>query len=454
MLPSAYVFLDELPLTSNGKVNRAALPMPDQGRAEEYLPPRTELEHEVAGIWAEMLGQDRAFIGITNDFFSLGGDSIIAIQVLGQLRQRLGVHLSVQDLLNRPTIEQFCQFLEGQLAEQPQSHTDVGGQAASALDEAPLLPIQEWFFRSDFARPHHWNQAFLITTPRLDVQRLRECVWELGNRHCAFRARFRRNPAGEVVLYDESNSQPTDLVLGSCANISDFQDQLTAWQADFDLEHGPLYRIGYLDGLADGNARVFVACHHLIVDAVSWRIIAEDLETLYQGRKLPSTGSTYRQWTTVFPQYVSLHPEEGAYWEKVWSRLQQTGAAALHRLVAAEATRSISQLTLDRCTTERLPSCHRTYGTQIIEVLLAAFGHALAELTGEAVNYIILEGHGREEFDPGLDVGRTVGWFTTMFPVRLQMGADHLATLRETKETLRGIPANGIGYGAPVRLSR
>jgi amino acid adenylation domain-containing protein/non-ribosomal peptide synthase protein (TIGR01720 family) len=449
LLPSAYVFLDELPLTSNGKVDRTALPKPEQDRSDEYVVPRTELEREVVAIWTDLLGadgRDGRPIGITDDFFQLGGDSILAIQILGRLRQRLGVHLPVHELLNRGTVERFCEFLDEFLAEQP-TLAGPDADADTTGGEALLLPIQEWFFRSDFARPNHWNQAFLIATPQLDVDRLRECVRELGNRHSAFRLRYRRNPAGEVVQYYEDDYQPTDLVTSSVADIEDLQAQLTAWQADFGLEAGPVYRIGYLDGLADGSARVFVACHHLIVDAVSWRVLAEDLEALYHRRRLPPTGSTYRQWTTAVHQYASRHPEERDYWAQVQAGYEQTGAAALQRLVESEGTMTVSQLTLDRDSTKRLLHCHRAYRTQINDVLLAAFAHALTDLTGGSVNHVILEGHGREEIDPRLDVGRTVGWFTTMFPVRLHTGADQLATLRETKETLRGIPAKGIGYG-------
>ncbi|MEV6340629.1 amino acid adenylation domain-containing protein [Nocardia vinacea] len=443
LLPSAYVFLDELPLTSNGKVDRAALPKPEQTAAEQYVAPRTDLERTVAEVWTEMLGRDGRPIGITDDFFRLGGDSIVAIQLLGRLRQPLGVHLPVHELLGRPTIERFCEFLVDRLA----TPDDEGGEIDPVVGEVPLLPIQEWFFRNDFARPNHWNQAFLITTPRLDVDRLRECVRELGNRHGAFRLRYRHDASGELVQYYEDEYQPSDLVTGSFARPADLRAQLTEWQADFDLEHGPVYRIGYLDGFPDGGARVFVACHHMVVDAVSWRVLAEDLEALYHGRGLPPVGSSYRQWTTAVREYPSQHPEEFGYWRRVQEEYSEIGDSALLRLVESESTRTVSELALDRETTERLLRCHRAYRTQINDVLLAAFAHALTDLTGESVNHVVLEGHGREEVDPRLDVSRTVGWFTTMFPVRLAANADLLATLCATKEALREIPTKGIGYG-------
>jgi amino acid adenylation domain-containing protein/non-ribosomal peptide synthase protein (TIGR01720 family) len=447
-LPSAYVFLDEIPLTANGKVDRAALPKPEKERVEQYVAPRTDLERAIAEVWAEMLGRDGQSVGITEDFFRLGGDSIVAIQLLGRLRQRFGLHFPVHELLDRPTIERFGEFLAERLADQPHRPGDEDGGTDSAVGRAPLLPIQEWFFREDFARPNHWNQAFLVATPRLDTDRLREAVRELGMRHGAFRLRYRRDANGELVQRYAEDYRPTELVTGSVADLGDPQARLTEWQADFDLEHGPVYRIGYLEGFADGSARVFVACHHLVVDAVSWRVLTEDLEALYHGRDLPPVGSSYGQWTTAVQGYAAQHPEELGYWQRIQSEYEETRGAALRRRVESEDTATVSGLTLDRDTTERLLRCHRAYRTQINDVLLAAFAQVLAELTGESVNHVTLEGHGREAVDPRLDAGRTVGWFTTMFPVRLATGADLLATLRATKETLRGIPAKGIGYGA------
>ncbi|MEV0617683.1 amino acid adenylation domain-containing protein [Nonomuraea sp. NPDC050404] len=437
LLPCAYVFLDDLPLTPNGKVDRAALPEPERTRAGEHVAPRTDLERTVTELWTELLGRDGRPIGVTDDFFHLGGDSIVAIQLLGRLRQRLGVHVPVHELLSRTTVERFCEFLRGRLTERP----GPAGEADPAVGEVPLLPIQEWFFRSAFARQDHWNQAFLIATPKLDVDRLRACVRELGNRHGAFRLRYRRDP--EVVQYYADDYRPTELVVGSATGVEDVQDLLTAWQADFALDDGPVYRIGYLDGPADGGGRVFVACHHLMIDAVSWRVLAEDLEALYHGRSLPPAGSTYRQWAAAVRRYAGTHPAERDHWQ-----VEQADNDALRRLVESDDTRTLSRLTLGRDDTERLLNCHRAYRTQINDVLLAAFAHALTDLTGEPVNRIVLEGHGREEIEPGLDVGRTVGWFTTMFPVALRTGADRLATLRGTKEMLRAIPAKGLGYGA------
>lgn len=450
MIPYTFVFLDELPLTTNGKVDKNALPEPKQVFSEAYVAPRTDLENAVAEVWTEMLGRDGQPIGITDNFFRLGGDSIIAVQLLGKLRQRTGVHLPANDLLSRPTIEQLCELLIQRMAEKPFSPNESEVDRESADSEFPLLPIQDWFFRSKFARSNHWNQSFLIVTPRLDTDRLRECVRELEKRHSALRFRYRLNADNQFVQYYSDDGQPSELASASVADITDLQALLTKWQSDFNLERGPVFRVGYLDGFQDGSARVFVACHHLVVDAVSWRIIAEDLESLYRGVPLLPAGNSYGQWAVAIQNYPSQEPEEiDSYWTQVQRDYEQTDSGdVILSLVEDESTRNSSRMTLDEGTTDRLLSCHQTYHTQINDVLLAAFAHALATLTGEMVNYIILEGHGREQADPRLDLSRTVGWFTTMFPVRLAVGEDLGQTLYATKETLRGLPDKGLGYGA------
>lgn len=450
MLPTAYVFLDALPLTPHGKVDRGALPAPEQFRQETYVSPRTGLEREVCELWAELLGQGGTPVGITDDFFRLGGDSIVAIQMLSRLRQRYGVHLLINEVLENATVEALCALLADRLSD------GGGGGDGGAVDgsaplvgEAPLLPIQQWFFDQDFVRPDHWNQAFLVATPRLDTERLRHAVHQLGNRHGAFRLRYRYGFDDEPTQYYTDDFRPTDLAVASVDGIADLQQLLTEWQNDFDLRDGPVYRVGYVDGFPDGSARVFIACHHLVVDAVGWRILTDELEALYHGSDLLPLGNGYGQWAAAIQQYADGHPDEEEYWQRTVEEFEQTGDEALRRLVLSEDTRTVSELTLDRDTSRRLlRESHHTYHTQINDLLLTAFAHALCDVTGESTHHILLEGHGREDIDPRLDVSRTVGWFTTMFPVRLSAEPEYLATLLTTKETLRAVPEKGIGYGA------
>ncbi|WP_329325160.1 non-ribosomal peptide synthetase [[Kitasatospora] papulosa] len=448
MLPAAYVFLDVLPLTPHGKVDRSALVSPEQFRQVIHVEPRTDLEREVCAIWSELLGLGEKPVGITDDFFKLGGDSIVAIQMLSRLRQRFHVHLLVNEVLDHATVAALCALLKPRLS-------DVGAdgsatsESASLVGEAALLPIQRWFFDQKFVRPNHWNQAFLVTVPELNLERLREAVHELGSRHGAFRLRYRCGVEGEPIQYYAEDFQPTDLVVASAGETEDLQDLLTGWQADFDLRSGPVYRVGYVDGLPDGSARVFIACHHLVVDAIGWRILTDELEALYQKRALLPLGASYGQWTEAVQRYEGERPDDRAYWQRAVEEFARTGDESLRSLVVSEDTRTVSELMLDRESSHRLlRESHHAYHTQINDLLLTAFSHALRDITGEQAHYILLEGHGREDVGGRVDVSHTVGWFTTMFPVRLTAGPDYRSSLRETKETLRAIPKKGIGYGA------
>ncbi|AHH99497.1 amino acid adenylation domain-containing protein [Kutzneria albida] len=440
MVPSAYVFLDALPLTANGKVDRAALPKPRLNPIDSYVAPRTGLENTVHEVWSELLNTGDRKFGVTDDFFKLGGDSIVAIQLLSRLRQRLGVHIPVDEVLNRNTIEKQCDFLATRQPGGGHGDGPVRTETGALTGPAPLLPIQQWFFDNDFARPDHWNQAFLVATPELDLDRLRAAVRALGEHHAGFRLRYRR-----AEQYYAGDFTPTELVVGTSEDLTEL---LTAWQGDFDLAEGPVYRVGYVSGFADGTARVLIACHHLVVDAVSWRILAEDLRAFYHGEQPAAQASSYRQWARAVAEYPRHNPAEQDYWAGVDEEFARGGDAALRALVHSEDTRTVAGFELDRETTGKLISgSNHAHHTQINDILLTAFAHALAEVTGQRVNHVILEGHGREEIDPGLDVSRTVGWFTTMFPVRLEARPDPQDSLRTIKETLRAVPAKGIGYG-------
>ncbi|MFI7115843.1 amino acid adenylation domain-containing protein [Amycolatopsis sp. NPDC049868] len=446
MVPSAYLFLDSLPLTGNGKIDRAALPKPRLDPIDEYVAPRTGLESVVHEVWSELLDTGDRKFGVTDEFFKLGGDSIVAIQLLSRLRRRLGVHIPVDEVLNRGTIEKQCEFLAVQEPDTEGGARKISAESGELTGTVPLLPIQRWFFDNDFPRPDHWNQAFLIATPELESDRLRAAVRALGDHHAAFRLRYRPGESGEQEQYYTEEFTPSELVVGSGRDPGEL---LTEWQGDFDLADGPVYRVGYLDGRADGTARILIACHHLMVDTVSWRILAEDLRALYDGERLADPGSSYRQWTRAVSEYGRAHPGEEAYWLAVDEEFARVGDSALRALVRSENTRTVTGFELDRDTTGDLISgCHQVHRTQINDLLLTAFAHALAEVTGQRVNHVVLEGHGREEIDPALDVSRTVGWFTTMFPVRIEAARHLQDSLRTVKDTLRAVPGKGIGYGA------
>lgn len=404
--PSSYIQISALPLTLNGKLDRAALPRPTAVPSAR-MTPRTELERQLYEIWRGLLAGE---FGVDDELLSLGGDSIIAIQIVSRVRQNLGVKLTIAEVFSHNTVAKLALRI-GSLAE--------GADEPRVVGSGRHLPIQTWFFTRRYPFPGHYNQAFVLRTPDLDVERLRAAVDALARRHRALNLRFR----GDLQSY-ASGTIPFHIV-----HAEELTDHYTRWQREFDLEHGPVCCVGYVHGFADGTARVHIAAHHLVIDTVSWRILSQDLQALYAGERLAPVGADYLQWIDA----VLDDPTDES-----WSRPDQEWPRARARVV--------ERFRLATTTTANLlRHCHAAYSTQVNDVLLAALAIVLRDLTGRDENSIVLEGHGRE--DLGLDVSRTVGWFTTWFPVRLRAHDDVIATLIDVKETLRAIPRKGIGFG-------
>src|SRR3990167_4760403 len=200
--------------------------------------------------------------------------------------------------------------------------------------------------------------------------------------------------------------------------------------------------MGYIDGYEDGSARIYCALHHLIIDAVSWRILIEDIKEAYEGQALDHKTSSYRQWTETVKDYAKGHQEEEAYWTEVIGDLKEEYPGLSTEVNASE-------IKLDtKLTKDLLHKANSAYHTEINDLLLTALGYALKSWSGLEANHITLEGHGREHLKESIDVSRTVGWFTTIYPVRLEVKESLSASIKGIKESLRKIPNKGIGYGA------
>ncbi|PHM53531.1 non-ribosomal peptide synthetase [Xenorhabdus hominickii] len=436
MLPTSFTFIEAIPLTLNGKVDRRALPEPVFGDRENYVAPRNSLETQLCAIWQAVLGLER--ISIHDNFFRIGGDSIVSIQLVSKLRQA-GFSLQVKTIFEAPTVAQLAPLLM-----QTASTAEVVAEQGLLNGKFALLPVQQTFFDWQLAHPHHWNQAFMVqisgNIPSVQIER---ALIALTERHDILRARFVETEQGYHQCYsaDISSSQP-QLKHGDIrqCNQEELRQQLTQWQIGFDYHNGPLWQAAHLTGYADGSARLFFAFHHLIIDAVSWRIIAEDMRLLLQGMTLPAKTSSYRQWVTTVHQYAQQHQHEVPYWQQVLAG--NNSKPALDNLTHHQLGISVEMTDI------LLHEANIGYRTEINDLLLSALTVALQETFDQSVNHIILEGHGRESIDNTIDISETVGWFTTLYPVRLEKQTDMADTLIHTKEMLRAVPNKGIGYGA------
>ncbi len=454
MLPAAFVALERLPLSPNGKLERRALPAPQQepGAGEAYLPPRTPVEERLAGIWQHVLGV--AQVGVNDNFFALGGDSILSLQIIARAHQA-GLGLSPQQIFQAPTVAQLALLVEAAPAIQAEQGPVTG--------PSPLTPIQRWFFARELAKPQHFNQALLLTVPAdLDPAHLQAALGALLAHHDALRSRFVRGDDGawaqELAAPDQgtTDARPALLLLHP---LADMEAYAAALQASLDLAHGPLLRAALYRGEPDAPGRLLLVAHHLVIDGVSWRVLLEDLQLAYtqaaQGqpvRLLPKT-SSYRLWAERLAAYAQsanlLH--ELAFWQQ----LAAAPAIALpadsdvdRRQLTMASARSVQAGLSREETRALLHEAHAAYNTQINDLLLAALARTLASWAGAPRVLIELEGHGREPLFDGLDLSRTVGWFTTRYPLALEVTATESgALIRAVKEQIRRVPGRGIGYG-------
>jgi non-ribosomal peptide synthase protein (TIGR01720 family) len=461
MIPGAFVVLERLPLTPNGKVDRQALPAPDSGRPEleaAYVAPATPAEVTLARIWGEVLGLEQ--VGVGDNFFELGGDSILSIQIVARAKEA-GVPLTPPMLFQHQTIA----ALAAAAASQPAAV--IAAEAGVLSGAVPLLPIAHWWLEGAPVEPWHFNQAVLVAVPGIEAGLLGRALGELRRHHDALRLRLWHDGDGWRQAYTPEAEEPVRLALvdltGETAPAGAIERHTAAWQASLDLAAGRVLAGGLFERGPGAAPLLFLAAHHLAVDGVTWRVLLEDLETVYgqlrtaQPVRLPAKTSSLRQWGEGLAAWAAGADAAAAarYWralaEVPWTPLPQDAAGDNLEGTAAAVT---VQLSAEE-TTALLQQVPAAYRTQIQEVLVTAVAGALAAWSGGGPVWLNLEGHGREAMAATLDVSRTAGWFTSLFPVAVAIdgGLGPGAALSRVKEQLRAVPQRGLSYGVLRYLS-
>jgi amino acid adenylation domain-containing protein/non-ribosomal peptide synthase protein (TIGR01720 family) len=460
MIPAAFVTLTALPLNANGKVDRRALPLPESEQqtltADEA--PRTEAEEKLLEIWQQVLG--RRQFSIHDNFFTVGGDSILSIQVIARASQA-GLYLSPKSFFQNPSI--------AGLAAVARTATSVQAEQGIVTGDVPLTPVQHWFFEEYRTEPQHWNMSILLSTREpLDEALLSRAVTHLLTHHDALRLRFRQTQNG----WQQFNAPPDQTVSFSYFDYSNYSAKkqrkmleatCTAIQSSLNLSEGPLIRVAYFN-LDEQGRRLLIAAHHLVMDWFSLSIVLEDLATLYQQlsrgeqMQLPPKTTSFRQWAKLLAEYAGS-PEvqqELGYWAKLAE--SELPPLPVDHPKGEHTNDSVEMLQLGFDAAETKALLHRvapTYDLQMNEILLAALVRACARWTGHRRLLVEMEGHGREPVIDGVDVSRTVGWFTSVFPALLDLQgiSEPGESLRTISAQLRAIPNRGLGYGLLRYLS-
>ena len=455
MVPGVYERVAQLPVNRNGKVDRKRLREAAVERlavGSEYEAARSGVEEVLAGIWSEVLQVER--VGIHDNFFELGGDSILSIKVIARAN-RAGFKLTARQLFQNQTI--------AELASVASKATTPTSPQGTIIGKVPLTAIQRRFFLENVTDGHHYNQSVLFEThDRLDETLLRQVFSALVAHHDALRLRFEKTPTGweqinaaaeedcltRIDLSDVAERDRTTLLERATSDL----------QASLDLTNGPIIRgVWFTLPTAIGD-RLMIAIHHLATDGVSWRILLDDLQRAYVQLKngesidLGFKTTSFQQWAERLVEYTQS-PElisELPFWLDMLDTVHES--IPVDNPDGTNDRRSAKRFSLslnEQDTVALLQLAQKKYRAQINDLLMTALMEAFHRWAGMTSLSVNLEGHGREDLFDDLDLTRTLGWFTTIFPVRLRKkeGDGLVTTLRRVKDVLRSLPNKGFGYG-------
>lgn len=466
MVPSICVLLEAMPQTANGKINRKALPVPTETEAAndtQYAAPTQPVEQQLADIWANVLGRES--VGIHDNFFALGGDSILSLQVVSRARQQ-GLLFQPKQLFQYQTIAKLASVVE-QLASTTTLNTQ--GQVSGKVE---LTPVQHWFFAQDFAEAQHHNLAFRAEIAAgLTPEMLTHAWQQVTLHHDALRSHFvQQNGQWQQSCAAEVGELTVEVIDLSDLSLAErqvrWEQECRRLQASLNLATGELQRMALFRLGEQQPARLFWCIHHLVVDGVSWRVLLEDLQTACvqlqqgQGIKLPAKTTAFQTWAAWLAQdAVPYVKAELAYWQGVCTNQTAILVADYPANITANTVASQAHIVRQLSavdTRSLLQDAHQAYHTQVNDLLLTALLRAYQQRTGQSRLRLDLEGHGREVLDtppggvavPAFDLSRTVGWFTSLYPLALTLqGKDAASAIKAVKEQLRAIPNRGMGYG-------
>jgi amino acid adenylation domain-containing protein/non-ribosomal peptide synthase protein (TIGR01720 family) len=461
MLPAYSIRVASMPLTPNGKVDRRFLEnsvnwqeLKDSLNVrKEYTSPRSEAEEKLALIWQEVLGEGR--IGINDNFFELGGDSIKAIQIVAKAKEQ-GMNITVSGILLCKTISKLIETIDYSRSKEDISQSEVVG-------EVLFTPVQKWFFEGYKDYYHYWNQVNMFSLRQdTDPKRLENVFKRVIEHHDALRIGVKIDGAG-IVQFNraageiEFKMQVMDLSGYSYENQKNLIIGVSEKMQDgLDIENDLLIRACVFD-LGENGKRLLIIIHHLVVDIVSWKILLEDIERLYSSdgkADLPLKTTSFKEWSEKLNHYADKEHIDTSYWESIdisratplFKADPKDNPVKCHKMLTVEIEEEETKKLLTRT--------YGRYGAQITDILLSALVMSLTEAARTDNLLLNLEGYGREEIIDGVDLSRTIGWFTAIYPVYLEKRDTIAESIMHVREALAKIPGRGINYGISRYLSK
>ena len=447
MIPAYIVQIDKFPMTKNGKLDRKKLPEPAQDNSRVYVFPQTKMEKVLIDAVESVL--EVSGIGMEDSFFELGGDSIKAIRIVSKIREK-GYELSV------PAIMKSVYFKN--LAEQIKIEPSYAIEQTEVTGIVPYTPIQNYFYNSHMVSPHHFNQSFILEcSEKVDRNILEDAIKSVIQHHDILRMVV-KDGIQIIEPYDKYNSFKVEVFnvyeKDKAKIISEIYLKGKKAQQEINIENGSLVKALLFS--ADLKDYIWLIIHHLVVDGVSWRIIIEDINNAYLNKirnnniSLPLKTTSYKEWSEKLQQYSKSYEiiSEIPYWEKT-NQIVQENKNMCFDLARANTFESCSIMLTDSETRALIYETARKYNVDMLDLLLTAVARSFYQIYDMNVVAVNLESHGREDIIETVKLDRTVGWFTSLYPVVIKnIGVSPDEDIQSVKETLRRVPNHGIGYGS------
>ncbi|MEU2791021.1 amino acid adenylation domain-containing protein, partial [Streptomyces sp. NPDC007100] len=480
MVPAAVMVLDALPLTVNGKLDKAALPVPEPENRREGRAPQNPVDALLCDLFAEVLGLER--VGADDSFFELGGDSIHSMLLVSSAR-RAGLAITTREVFEHRTPEGLATVAvvlgEGGLG----AEGTAAGAAVAPTGGLPLTPVMHEVLGrvGPEALPEVYQSALVAVPGGLDLAVLVDAVQAVVDHHDVLRARLEVVPERRLVVGEVGAVSVEPWVRRvDVAGVGDWRplvaEQVRAAVGRLDPLAGVMVQVVWLDAGPDVHGRLLLVVDHLVVDTVSWRVLVPDVQAAYEALdagsrpELDTAGTSFRHWARELSAQAESAERLGelARWRELLQEpsVQLTAEPVDPGRDVGGAVREVSVTVPAGVTSALLTSVPAAFHAGIDDVLLAGLAAAVAEWQGDreqgrrsAGGFLVdVEGHGRVPMDEGMDLSRAVGWFTAIHPVRLDAGAVDGAevraggpaagrVLKRVKEQVRAVPGDGLGYG-------
>jgi fengycin family lipopeptide synthetase B len=422
----------------------------------EAVLPETEPERSLAAVWRAVLRCDDVLA--SDSFLDLGGNSITSIQVVAKAAA-IGIQVTARQVIEAANLRELASIANVT----DERIVDVDSDVAAG--QVDLTPIQRWFFSQDFTEPHRWDQAVVVDlVTRLDPDLLNAAMQAVVAHHDVLRSRFLRGDDGWTQVVGSVAEAAVHTVPIHSASGDHLDQAIAMAQQSIDITSGPLVAAVLLNCDGVGTSRLLLAVHHLVVDGVSMRILIEDLDTAYRSLRdgaavsLPRRSSSFRSWSRELRRFSESDElaEQLPYWTSDFSQDGLMGGCGLPAESNLQRDCEVLSIELDAPLSEKILRDIPRHGAFSVECLLIA-GLAVAwqRERGVTTLELDLEGHGREPISAAIDISRTVGWFTSIYPVRLAVanGGELAAALTSVAGALDDVPSRGVGYGVLRYLS-